>query len=95
MKLKENNQKINRPDDFFAEMLKDDKTMEKIKKKIIDETTYIQKFEERQQKQQNIKFSKSIKDFKNKEKTNFKKNTKEGLENWKTRIINNNIRYKK
>jgi len=32
-KLIVNKAKINRPDDFFAEMLKDDRTMEKIKKK--------------------------------------------------------------
>lgn len=53
--------KINRPEDFFAEMLKSDKMMENIRKKIIDETTHIKKFEERKQKMQNVKFSKAVK----------------------------------
>lgn len=84
-KLKELKIKINRPDDFFAEMLKDDKTMEKIRRNIIEETNHIKKFEERKQKMQNLKFSKAIKDFKNKEKSNFKKKTNEGIEKWKSR----------
>jgi len=88
-KLKQQNVKINRPEDFFAEMLKSDKQMEKIRRKIVDETTNIKKFEERKQKMQNVKFSKAIRDFKNKEKANFKKNTKEGLEKWKAHIKTN------
>ena len=79
--------KINRPDDFFAEMLKNDKTMERIRKSIIEETNHIKKFEERKQKMQNLKFSKAIKDFKNKEKSSFKKKTAEGIEKWKSRIF--------
>lgn len=87
-KLKQHKVKINRPDDFFAEMLKSDKMMENIKRRIIDETNKIKKFEERKQKIQNVKFSKAIKDFKNKEKASFKKNTREGLEKWKARKLN-------
>ena len=60
-KLLENKVKINRPEDFFAEMLKSDKMMENIRKKIIDETTHIKKFEERKQKMQNVKFSRAVK----------------------------------
>jgi len=38
---------------------------------------------------QNIKFSKSIKDYKNKEKSEYKRSTKEGVENWKAHVKSN------
>ena len=72
-KLKSLNEKINRPDDYFVEMLKSDEQMENVKKQIIREQTYIKNFELKKQKFQNIKFAKSIKDFQNKEKSSFKK----------------------
>jgi rRNA-processing protein EBP2 len=59
-KLKEKNQKLNRPDDFFAEMIKSDVQMGKIKKQIVTEQIRIKKFEEKKQKMQNIKFAKAV-----------------------------------
>jgi rRNA-processing protein EBP2 len=59
-KLKEKNQKLNRPDDFFAEMVKSDVQMGKIKKQIVTEQIRIKKFEEKKQKMQNIKFAKAV-----------------------------------
>jgi rRNA-processing protein EBP2 len=59
-KLKERNQKLNRPDDFFAEMVKSDSQMERIKKQIVTEQIRIKKFEERKQKMQNVKFAKAV-----------------------------------
>ena len=88
-KLKSLNEKINRPDDYFVEMLKSDEQMENVKKQIIREQTYIKNFELKKQKFQNIKFAKSIKDFQNKEKRSFKKKTFEGIEKWKKHIKNN------
>ena len=88
-KLKSLNEKINRPDDYFVEMLKSDEQMENVKKQIIREQTYIKNFELKKQKFQNIKFAKSIKDFQNKEKSSFKKKTLEGIEKWKKHIKNN------
>lgn len=93
LKLKENKVKINRPGDFFAEMLKSDKLMERVKGRIIKEQVRIKKFEEKKQKLQNIKYMKTvrnltkiqIKDFKNKEQAQYKKNTREGVEKWKQR----------
>jgi rRNA-processing protein EBP2 len=73
IQLKQLGEKINRPDDYFVEMLKSDEQMENIKKQIIREQTYIKNFEQKKQKFQNIKFAKSIKDFQNKEKSSFKK----------------------
>jgi rRNA-processing protein EBP2 len=62
-KLKERNQKLNRPDDFFAEMVKSDVQMQKVKKQIVTEQIRIKKFEERKQKMQNIKFAKAVRIF--------------------------------
>jgi len=60
IKLKEYHQKLNRPGDFFAEMLKSDDQMMKIRKKIVNEQQRIKKFEEKKQKLQNIKFAKAV-----------------------------------
>ena len=89
IKLKQLGEKINRPDDYFVEMLKSDEQMVKVKKQIINEQQYIKKFEAKKQKMQNIKFAKSIKDFQNKEKSSFKRQTLQGVENWKKHIKNN------
>ena len=85
MKLKENGEKLNRPGDFFAEMVKSDYQMQNIKKQIITEQQRIKKYEEKKNKMQNIKFAKAMKDNQNKVKSDFKKKTKEGIESWKQR----------
>lgn len=59
-KLREHKEKINRPEDFFAEMYKSDKQMLKVKSKIVTEQVRIKKFEEKKQKLQNIKFAKAV-----------------------------------
>ena len=94
IQLKQLGEKINRPDDYFVEMLKSDEQMLKVKKQIINEQQYIKKFEAKKQKMQNIKFAKSIKDFQNKEKSSFKRQTLQGVENWKKHIKNNPEDYK-
>ena len=94
IQLKKLGEKINRPDDYFVEMLKSDEQMMKVKKQIINEQQYIKKFEAKKQKMQNIKFAKSIKDFQNKEKSSFKRQTLQGVENWKKHIKNNPEDYK-
>lgn len=62
-KLKECNEKLNRPGDFFAEMLKSDYQMTKIRKKVVGEQQRIKKFEEKKQKLQNVKFAKAVRIF--------------------------------
>ena len=94
IQLKKLGEKINRPDDYFVEMLKSDEQMVKVKKQIINEQQYIKKFEAKKQKMQNIKFAKSIKDFQNKEKSSFKRQTLQGVEKWKKHIKNNPQDYK-
>ena len=44
IQLKKLGEKINRPDDYFVEMLKSDEQMVKVKKQIINEQQYIKKF---------------------------------------------------
>lgn len=86
LQLKQFKEKINRPDDFFAEMLKSDEQMTNVKKQIIKEQQYIKKFEAKKQKLQNIKFSKTLKDMKNKESGMNKRNMEEGIRKWKEHI---------
>lgn len=59
-KLKECGEKINRPDDFYAEMIKSDVQMTRVKKQIIEEQQRIKKFEAKKQKLHNIKFAKIV-----------------------------------
>ena len=94
IELKKLGEKINRPDDYFVEMLKSDEQMMRVKKLIINEQQYIKKFEAKKQKMQNIKFAKSMKDFQNKERSSFKRQTLEGVEKWKKYIKNNPDDYK-
>ena len=94
VELKKLGEKLNRPDDYFVEMLKSDEQMTKVKKLIINEQQYIKRFEAKKQKMQNIKFAKSMKDFQNKEKSSFKRQTLEGVEKWKKHIKNNPDDYK-
>ena len=89
IELKKLGEKLNRPDDYFVEMLKSDEQMMKVKKLIINEQQYIKKFEAKKQKMQNIKFAKTMKDFQNKERSSLKRQTLEGVEKWKKHIKNN------
>ena len=89
IELKNCGENLNRPDDYFVEMLKSDEQMMKVKKQIINEQQYIKRFEAKKQKMQNIKFAKTMKDFQNKERSSFKRQTLEGVEKWKKHIKNN------
>jgi rRNA-processing protein EBP2 len=94
IKLKKLGEKINRPEDYFVEMLKSDEQMANVKKQIIKEQQFIKKFEQKKQKLQNIKFAKSMKDYQNKMKSSFKRKTAEGIEKWKEHIKTNPNDYK-
>jgi len=62
-KLKQIGEKLNRPGDFFAEMMKGDNQMEKIRKQIVNEKTRIKKLEEKKNKIHNVKFAKAVNIF--------------------------------
>ena len=53
--------KIDRPNDFLAEMYKPDKIMQKIKNRLVKQQVKIQNFEEKKHRIQNKKFSKIVK----------------------------------
>lgn len=59
---------ISRPDDFFAEMLKTDSHMAKVKGRLLSQQQKIQTFEERKSKMENKKFHKAIRAYKQTEK---------------------------
>jgi rRNA-processing protein EBP2 len=54
---------IDRPDDYFAEMIKTDDHMKLVKGRLLKQQMKIQKFEEKKSKQENRKFHKAIKNF--------------------------------
>ena len=93
--LKNLGEKLNRPDDYFVEMLKSDEQMMRVKKQIINQQQHIKRFEAKKQKEQNIKFARRMKDFENKQKSKFKRDTYEGVEKWKQHIKNNPNDYNK
>lgn len=59
---------IARPDDFYAEMLKDDEHMLKVKSRLLRQQVKIKTFEEKKLRAENKKFHKALKDFKMKSK---------------------------
>lgn len=81
--LKKEKQKINRPDDFMAEMLKSDEQMMQIKKNIKNNDDRIKKFKLREEKMLNRKFNKNTSKNKEMKNTDYKKQSKEDIERWK------------
>lgn len=77
---------ISRPDDFFAEMLKTDEQMAKIKSRLLKQKQKVQSFEEKKQKLENKKFHKAIKAYKQTEKHQEKKRNVENINSLKKRI---------
>jgi len=84
--LKQSNVPIERPDDFFAEMLKSDSHMLKVKNKLVKQQVTITGFEERKQKKENKKFAKAIQSYRIQEKSKEKKKNFEAIDKWKKEI---------
>ena len=95
IRLKEEKQKINRPDDFMAEMLKTDEQMMRVKKEILQHESRIKKFQLREEKMLNKKFNKKTKGKLSKETQEYKKTSKEAIEHWKRSIKQNPDEYYK
>lgn len=77
---------ISRPDDFFAEMLKSDLHMAKVKSKLLQQQVKIQNFEERKQRLENKKFHKAIKAYKQSEKHKEKRENVENINKFKQQV---------
>lgn len=93
--LKAEKQRINRPDDFMAEMLKTDEQMFKVKKEILSHESRIKQFQLREQKMLNKKFNKKTKTKQAKEGQEYKKVSKDAIEHWKNSIKENPDEYYK
>ncbi|DBA01554.1 TPA: hypothetical protein N0F65_011525 [Lagenidium giganteum] len=74
-----------RPEDYFAEMLKSDAHMAKVKDKLIYEQKKISAVEERKKSQAHRKVAKEIQAEKLKQRTQQKKETLEAVKQWKKR----------
>jgi len=84
-KLKEANIPYQRPEDFFAEMIKSDAHMDKIKDKLIFEKKKMEAFEARKQREEQRQFSKAVGAERQKEKAAAKKDTLERVAQWRKR----------
>ena len=77
---------ISRPDDFFAEMLKSDEHMIKVKSKLLQQQQKVQTFEEKKQKMENKRFHKAIKAYKQNEKHREKRDNIEQINTFKKKL---------
>lgn len=84
-RLKKDGVAYKRPDDYFAEMLKSDAHMAKVKDKLIYEQKKITAVEERKKSQAHRKVAKEIQAEKVKERNQQKKDTLEAVKQWKKR----------
>ncbi|GMF17777.1 unnamed protein product [Phytophthora lilii] len=84
-RLKKEGVAYKRPDDYFAEMLKSDAHMAKVKDKLIYEQKKITAVEERKKSQAHRKVAKEIQAEKVKERNQQKKDTLEAVKQWKKR----------
>lgn len=71
--LKESGEKVDRPADFFCEMLKSDEHMARVKDELLFQQKKMEAFEKRKERQHQVKFSKSVKAEKVAEKAARKK----------------------
>lgn len=87
--LKEKDFPYKRPEDYFAEMLKSDAHMAKVKDKLIYEQKKIATVEERKKSKEHKKVAKKVQSEKIKQRAQEKKGTLEALKQWKKRGRNN------
>ena len=84
--LVQSNVPISRPDDFFAEMLKSDEQMGRVKARLLKQQEKIKTFEEKKQRTENKKFHRAIKEFKMKSKHAEKRENMASIQSLKKRI---------
>ena len=77
---------ISRPDDFFAEMIKSDAHMAKVKGRLLKQQSKIQKFEEKKSKMENRKFHKAMKQFTQEKRHKEKRENLEAIKTLKEKI---------
>lgn len=72
-----------RPSDYFAEMVKSDAHMERIRQRLLDETAGIKKSDEKRKEREGKKFGKQVQIEKLKERERGKKEMEERLKGLK------------
>ena len=72
-----------RPADYFAEMIKSDLHMERIRQRLLDETANIKKSEEAKRQREGKKFGKQVQQEKLKERVQSKKEMEERIKGLK------------
>lgn len=77
---------ISRPDDFFAEMLKSDEHMAKVKSRLLQQQQKVQTFEEKKSRLENKKFHKAIKAYKQTERHQEKRDNFKKIDQLKKKI---------
>jgi len=77
---------ISRPDDFFAEMLKTDEHMGKVKSRLLQQQQKVQTFEEKKSRMDNKRFHKAIKAYKQTERHQEKKQNFQKIDQLKKKI---------
>lgn len=72
-----------RPSDYFAEMIKSDAHMERIRQRLLDESASIKKSEDKRKEREGKKFGKQVQIEKQKEREKSKKEMEERLKGLK------------
>ncbi|KAF0983765.1 hypothetical protein FDP41_007680 [Naegleria fowleri] len=75
--------KVHRPDDYFAEMVKSDEHMAKIRNKLVQSRKIIEEREKRRQRKEQQKIGKQLKAERLKEKIARKKQDIEAVDHWR------------
>ncbi|KAG2393642.1 hypothetical protein C9374_007173 [Naegleria lovaniensis] len=75
--------KVHRPDDYFAEMVKSDEHMAKIRNKLVQSRKVIEEREKRRQRKEQQKIGKQLKAERLKEKIARKKQDIEAVDHWR------------
>jgi rRNA-processing protein EBP2 len=78
-----------RPADYFAEMVKSDSHMERIRQRLLDETANIKKSEDAKRQREAKKFGKQVQQEKLKERVQSKKEMEERIKGLKRSSYNN------
>ena len=89
-KFEEAGQRWARPDDYYAEMVKDDQHMKRVKAKLLLEKQRIDDAEERRKARESKRFAKHVQAEKLKERAQAKKAQIQSVEKWRKQRARNN-----
>ena len=84
--LEKTNEKIYRPEDFYAEMFKDDEHMQKIRSRLEKKKQEVVDSEQNRKNKQQKKYQKQVKHRKNIDAAKEKNKNLNAIENWKQSI---------